>query len=248
MEEPLKYDWLLDCHSHAIAEERLAGLEHFHLGGKAVLETAAERLGLPTGKNVIELGCGLGGVGRFLLRRKPELRIMGYDTNENLCAINQMLNRHLGLDQYQIRQRDLFEAEIPAGASVVLSHIALIVGVRPMCAFLQDKPVSELWLLEPIRLGEYTYPQIWAQSAEADLLESRETLEAHWAGMGFCCEAEADLSSVACHYQPPKHDASMPSLAEIVPVADFMEKAHNGRVALLQQTIGLMAWRYRRTV
>lgn len=245
MEEPLEYGWLQHCpRQHADAEEKLAGLEHFHLGGKAVLEAAVGQLGLPSGTAMVELGCGPGGVGRFLLRRNPDMKITGYDTDARLCAINRTLNRHLGLEQYRICQRSLFEAEIPAGASVIISHIALIVGIEPLSVFLQDKPMAELWLLEPIRTGEYAYPQIWAQSRQADLLESRETLEKNWARTGFRCIAKADLGTAASRYQPPTPDADIPSLAEIAPVSDFRQKVRNGKAALLQQTVGLMAWRY----
>lgn len=246
MEKPLTFDWLQHCPTHAAAEERLAGLEHFHLGGEAVLEEAVTRLGLPTRRTVIELGCGLGGVGRFLLRRNPELNISGYDTDERLCSINRRINRHLGLEQYRVHQGNLFEAEIPARSSIVVSHIVLIVGLESLRAFLLDKPMDEIWLLEPVRLGAYAYPQIWALSADTDLLTSREAMENCWSNMGFRCEAQADIGSIASNYRAPRGDGDIPSLGEIAPVADFAEKARNGKTALRQRAVSLMAWRYRR--
>ncbi|MEM7070185.1 MAG: class I SAM-dependent methyltransferase [Pseudomonadota bacterium] len=242
--------WLLQCpKDYKIAQKHLVHLEHFHLGGDAILDAAINRIGLPYAKHLIEFGCGLGGVGRFMLLHAPQTKITGYDTHARLCQINQAINKHLNIQQYQVMHQNLFKVNIPDHACLILCHITLMIGIQHLCNYLKNQNIAEIWLLEPVILQskKYPYPQIWADHQKADKLTNAEQIHTHFKKIGFSCKARTDLSEVAQNFNPPKPVKPIPRLIDIAPIANFYTKIRNGKIALEQRMIGLMAAKYERT-
>ncbi len=77
--------------------EALAPLDQFHVGGAAATTALAEKLAMPPGSSVIDVGCGLGGPSRHLAS-VYDCTVTGIDLNPSLVELADMLTRRCGLD------------------------------------------------------------------------------------------------------------------------------------------------------
>lgn len=80
----------------ALTLDDLAPIDAFHVRGRRATEELAVWAGLRSGDRVLDVGCGLGGTGRYLAAAVG-CRTTGVDLTEEYCRTAEMLSARLGL-------------------------------------------------------------------------------------------------------------------------------------------------------
>jgi MPBQ/MSBQ methyltransferase len=75
----------------------LGPVDHFHTGGSDATAHLVEQLSLSGGAHVLDVGCGIGGVTRFIAERYG-CRVTGVDLTEEYIKTARALSRRVGLD------------------------------------------------------------------------------------------------------------------------------------------------------
>lgn len=74
----------------------LAPLDQFHVGGVAASAALAEKLAIPPGAKLLDVGCGLGGPARFLAAAHG-CEVTGIDLSQPFVDVGTLLNQRSGL-------------------------------------------------------------------------------------------------------------------------------------------------------
>ncbi|QGG79617.1 hypothetical protein GH975_03145 [Litorivicinus lipolyticus] len=222
------------------AEPALARLEHFHLGGRGLLEQAFAAIEPPPG-DCLELACGVGGVGRFLLSRFAQVRsVQGGDIDPRTLAIANALNRHFELP-YPVGLSDARELRSVSADWVLVSHLLPFVGLEFLPQLARAAAKKPVLLIEPVRLGCFAYPQIWADDASVDRLVEPSALRARLHQAGFRVQHMVDLGHALAAPVFYHALAGVPSLAEVAGLTDFARRARNGRDAVAAGQLSVVA-------
>lgn len=76
--------------------EDLAPLDEFHVGGREATREVAARLGLRSGLEVLDVGCGIGGPARFIAQHFA-CNLTGIDLTEEYATVARKLTARVGL-------------------------------------------------------------------------------------------------------------------------------------------------------
>jgi SAM-dependent methyltransferase len=96
--------------------EVLSTFEDFHTLGRIATVALADLAGVAAGDRVIDLGSGVGGPARFLVRTHG-CRVTGIDLTPELCEVAGELNRRTGLDgSVTIQEGDATDLPFEDGA------------------------------------------------------------------------------------------------------------------------------------
>ena len=92
-----------------LSADDLAPVDEFHIAGREATDLLAQIAGLDAGKEVLDVGCGIGGPARTLAA-KFGCRVQGVDLTEEYCRVAQMLTDRVGLSgQVTFRQGNALE-------------------------------------------------------------------------------------------------------------------------------------------
>lgn len=90
--------------SEAPPADQLAGVDEFHIGGRAATELVCAEMELAPGLRVLDVGCGLGGAARYMAARYG-VRVEGIDLTPDYIAVGRALTREVGLaDRVQLAE------------------------------------------------------------------------------------------------------------------------------------------------
>lgn len=128
----------------------------------------------PKGGTVVDLGCGSGRFATYLARRRPDLKIVGYDLSAPMVAVGNTAIVDAGLsDRVELRVGDMtdFARLIPGETALVssvfaLHHLPTLIEVRRCFDQLQaarDVTGCAIWLFDLARprhaATAYDYPE-----------------------------------------------------------------------------------------
>ncbi|MGB0957421.1 MAG: class I SAM-dependent methyltransferase [Litorivicinus sp.] len=210
----------------------MSRLEHFHLGGRAVLDAAFAQ-GVPSGR-CLELASGVGGVGRYLLSRFTEVSaIAGQDLDPAMVRLAGALNRHFGVN-YSLSQGNAEHLAQVDADWVLVSHLLPFVGPDFLPRLARVSGAKPVVFIEPVRLAPYAYPQVWARDAASDRLLSPDSLVARLTAAGFAVADVQDLAESLAQPLPTAAATGVPSLAEVSGLDQFAQRVANGRDGVRQ--------------
>jgi len=169
----------------------LAGVDAFHVRGRAATEELARWVSLGPTHTVLDVGSGLGGTARFLADRTG-CRVVGIDLTRAFCEVGQDLTRRVGLDdRVELREGSALALPVPDGAFDVVwtEHVQMNVGDKG--TFYREaaravKPGGSV-LFHDILAGTgdaLDYPMPWASDVSISHLATAEELRARLADAG----------------------------------------------------------------
>jgi ubiquinone/menaquinone biosynthesis C-methylase UbiE len=182
--------------------ERFAAMDlstgdEFHLGWLPATVALAKDLGLASGMQVLDVGCGIGGPARYFAEAH-QCRVTGIDLTEEFVQVAVELTRRCGLgDRASFRQGSALDLPFGAGTfdAATLIHVGMNIAdkarlfgeVRRVL-----KPGALFCAYEVMRVGEgdLPYPMPWAQSTETSFVEMPETYRRLLSAAGFKIERE----------------------------------------------------------
>ena len=93
----------------SLTVDDLFAVDEFHIAGREATELLAQKAGLETGDEVLDVGSGIGGPARTLAANFG-CRVQGVDLTEEYCRVAQMLTDRVGLNgQVTFRQGNALE-------------------------------------------------------------------------------------------------------------------------------------------
>src|SRR5271155_4161728 len=99
-----------------VTVDDLAPVDEFHIGGRQASEDFLCQLGLSSEKNVLDVGCGLGGAARFVASRY-KCRVTGIDLTPEYVETAKVLCGWVGLqDRISLYQGSALSLTFPDGA------------------------------------------------------------------------------------------------------------------------------------
>jgi SAM-dependent methyltransferase len=177
---------------NALTLDDLAPVDHFHIRGKEATVALARLAGLQRGMNVLDVGGGIGGPARTLVRELG-CRVTVLDIVEEYCRVGEDLTRRTGMGhQVAFQQGNALEMPFPDGTFDAVwsqhstmniedkerlyreTHRVLRAGGR--LAFHEIVAGSRA----PIR-----FPVPWAREASTSFLRPADALRTLVAGKGF---------------------------------------------------------------
>jgi ubiquinone/menaquinone biosynthesis C-methylase UbiE len=173
---------------NSINIDDLAPVDEYHIGGRQASEDFLSQLDLTPEKQVLDVGCGLGGAARFVASRYG-CHVTGIDLTPEFIETGKVLCGWVGLDG-RISLRQGSALAMPFADRVFdrayMLHVAMNIDDKAkLCSevsrVLQQSSLFGIYDIMRIGDGELTYPVPWAMtaasSAVATAAQYREALE-----------------------------------------------------------------------
>jgi SAM-dependent methyltransferase len=187
-----------------LAPEDLAAVDQFHIRGRDATLELATLAGLAPGREVLDVGGGLGGPARTLAHEFGS-RVTVLDLTEEYCQVGEELTRRTGLaDRVRFRHGDALALPFPDASfdAVWTQHSSMNIedkerlyeSIRRVL-----RPGGRLALHEVMAGpgGPVHFPVPWSPDGAFSFLSPPETIRRLLAGLGFRQQAWVDVSPAA---------------------------------------------------
>ncbi len=188
----------------SITVNDLAPVDEFHIGGRQASEDFLSQLDLSPEKQVLDVGCGLGGAARFVASRYG-CRVTGIDLTPEYVETGNVLCGWVGLgNSISLHQGSALAMPFADRAfdRAYMLHVGMNIDDKPkLCSevsrVLRSDSLFGIYDVMRIGDGELTYPVPWATTAASSALATpaqyREALQA----AGFSVIAERNQRDFA---------------------------------------------------
>lgn len=187
-----------------IKSDALAPVDEFHIGGRLATEPFVSALKLSEGKQVLDLGCGLGGPARYVADATGAF-VTGIDLTEEFVETGKVLTEWTGLsDRVSLIQGSVLE--LPFGADTMDAAYMIHVGMniadkagiaREAARVLKPGGIFAIYDVMQVGEGDMDYPAPWAASSDQSALAPAETYETALKSVGFELTDRIDRTAFA---------------------------------------------------
>ena len=184
--------------------EALAPYDHFHGRGLEATEDLANRLRISATDHVLDVGSGIGGPARYMVRRFG-CRVSGIDLTAEFCDVARHLASRLGLaERVSFEQGDALAMPFTDATFDGAFSMNVSMNIADKRALYREihrvlKPGARLGLLEVVRGrgGEPDYPTPWARTAATSFLATEAETRENLAVSGFAIEHLRDTTDAS---------------------------------------------------
>lgn len=193
--------------SASVGIDDLAPVDEFHIGGRVATRGFLDQLGIAASHHVLDVGCGLGGSGRFAAHTYG-CRVTGVDLTQEYVETGNALCAWVGLAN---------KVTLQVGNATALSHpdatfdraYMLHVGMniadkaRLMSELYRVvRPGAKIGIYDVMRVndGELTFPVPWASGPEVSALASVASYQAALERAGFQLVAQRNRRDFALEF------------------------------------------------
>ena len=189
---------------NSVTVDDLAPVDEFHIGGRQASEDFLGQLDLTPEKQVLDVGCGLGGAARFVASRYG-CRVTGIDLTPEYIETGKVVCGWVGLDsRVSLRQGSALAMPFADGTfdCAYMLHVGMNIDDKEkLCSevnrVLRANSLFGIYDVMRVGEGELTYPVPWATTAATSALarpaQYREALQA----AGFSVIAERNRRDFA---------------------------------------------------
>ncbi|MAC77111.1 MAG: hypothetical protein CML66_03515 [Rhodobacteraceae bacterium] len=190
-----------------LAPGLLATCDEFYAGGPKALAAFVDQMKLKPEHCAVDLGCGLGGIGRYVTRQ-TSAAVVGVDITSEFVAAGQYLTEMSGLAG-RVKHLRASILDLPFGDGLFDAAYLIQVGMNIADknriaheAARVLKPGARFGIFDIMRLSEedITYPVPWASSPNNSSVVSPERYRFALEDAGFDILAESRLSEHALQY------------------------------------------------
>jgi SAM-dependent methyltransferase len=199
---------------HGVDVEHLAASDLFpvdqlHVGGAAATEHVLDRLGLPQGSTLLDVGCGIGGASRLAALRGWS--VTGIDLTPEFVEAATALTARVGLAErarfLTTPGEDLPLADGSHDAAVMI-HVGM--NVPDKTAVFAEvrrvlRPGGRFAVFEQMATGsgDLPYPMPWADDERSSFVETAEDYQRHLEEAGFSVDEVVDHTAATAGGPPP---------------------------------------------
>ncbi|RWB73359.1 MAG: class I SAM-dependent methyltransferase [Mesorhizobium sp.] len=185
----------------------LAPVDEFHMGGRAATQHVIGMMSLPSNAHVLDVGCGLGGVARYLAS-ECGCRATGIDLTAEYVRVGTMLTQRTGLaDRVDLHVGSALALPWPHATfdAAVTFHVAMNIADRPRlyAEIARVLKPGGMFAIYDVMKGPQEgllFPLPWAETEETSFLvtagEMRDLLD----NAGFEIIREEDRREVALEH------------------------------------------------
>ena len=202
----------------ALTPVDLAPVDEFHMGGRTATAHIVGLMDLPKGARVLDVGCGLGGVVRYLVA-ECGCNATGIDLTPEFVRVAQMLTDRTGLaENVELRIGSALDMPWPDASfdAAVTFHVAMNIVDRPrlyeeIARVIRPGGVFANYdVMKGPGVG-MEFPTPWAETADASFLTTPAEMITLLGHAGFEIIHEEDRSDIAItHHHDRLKKASAP--------------------------------------
>lgn len=191
----------------AAQPDDLAAVDEFHIGGSVATDALLAQLPLAPGMEVLDIGAGLGGTARSVVRRSGAT-VTGIDLTEAYVTTAKALSEMVGLGdatRFEVASALELPFEDARFDAALLVHVGMNIADKGRLfaeARRVLKPGATFAVYEVMRTGEdeLTFPVPWAMDAATSFLGTPEDYRAAAEAAGFAVIAERDRRAFALDF------------------------------------------------
>ena len=190
-----------------VSVEDLAPVDEFHIGGRAATTELCDRLGVTSGSEVLDIGCGIGGAARFVASSFG-CEVTGIDLSPSYVAAATTMTEWTGLgDRVRFEVGSALDMPFDDGAfdRALLLHVGM--NIPDKAALFTEvhrvlRPGGRLGLYDIMRVsaGEISYPVPWASDASHSFVEEVTAYRSALETAGLVVTAERDRAGLAMDF------------------------------------------------
>lgn len=181
-----------------IDADLLAGVDEFHLGGRAATDALLADVGLQPGSSVVDVGCGIGGAARVIARRG--CTVVGVDLTPEFVDVAVKLTAALGLDgQARFEVGNALELPVDDDSAdlVTLLHVGMNIAdkatlMNEVARILCVGGTAAVYDIMRVGEGHIAFPTPWASSADHSFVASPDEYVEAFLEAGFVEAAITD--------------------------------------------------------
>lgn len=193
--------------SSTVTVDDLGPVDEFHIGGRKASEEFVDQLKLTATDHTLDVGCGLGGTGRFVADRYG-CRVTGIDLTPEFVEAGRVLCDWVEMaDRIELHQGDALDMPFRDAKfdAAVMLHVGMnIPDKKGLCAQVARvlKPGGRFGIYDITRTGDgaLTYPVPWASTADTDALAPADTYREALESAGFEITATRNRHAFAVNF------------------------------------------------
>lgn len=198
---------LMGVDPECLEPDQLAPVDEFHIGGRSATVEFVDQLKLRSGLRVLDIGSGLGGAARYMVRTQ-DVQVVGVDLTEEYVQVASSLTRRTGLAEsaefHQGSATDLPFAEKTFDRACML-HVGMNIAdkaavFREVRRVLVDGGGFGVYDVMQTGSGEISYPMPWATTSDTSFPAPPQRYRELLAEAGLQVEAERDRREFAISF------------------------------------------------
>jgi len=191
----------------ALSPIDLAPVDEFHMGGRAATQHVIGLMNLPGNAHVLDVGCGLGGVVRYLAS-ECGCRAIGIDLTAEYVRVGTMLTERTGLaDKVDLHVGSALDLPWPEATfdAAVTFHVAMNIADRPrlyaeVARVLRPRSPFAIYDVMKGPQEGFLFPLPWAETQETSFLVSAGEMRKLLDNAGFDIIHEEDRREIALRH------------------------------------------------
>lgn len=165
--------------------DQLAGVDEFHIGGRAATQMVCQRMEMKSGLKILDIGCGLGGAARFMAAHYGA-EVDGVDLTPEFVEVGNALTQQAGLGN-KVRLLRASALSLPQEDAsfdrASMFHVGM--NIENKAALFAEisrvlKPGGLLAVYDVMRVGEGSleYPVAWAKDESTSFVATAAAYQA----------------------------------------------------------------------
>lgn len=190
-----------------VRPDDLKQVDEFHIGGAEATATLISELGIETGMDVLDIGCGVGGPARMMALRTGA-KVTGVDLTPAFVEAAATLSRMAGMGEriaFKVGSANDLPFDGATFDLATLLHVGM--NIPDKAGLFREahrvlRPGAVFAVYEVMRTGPgvLSFPVPWAEREELSALEPPETYRKAAADAGFKLAEEKDRRAVALDF------------------------------------------------
>ncbi len=193
--------------TRTVTVDDLSPVDEFHIGGREASEHFIDQLAISEDDRVLDVGCGIGGVSRFVASRYG-CRVTGVDLTPEFVETAKEMNGWVGLDErISVYRGNALEIPLRDGEYDVamMLHVGMNIDDKralftEVARLLKERGRFGIYDVMRVGDGDIGYPVPWAATAELNAATTPQAYRQALEAAGFEVVSETSRAEFGVRY------------------------------------------------